>query len=202
MKHTRTLLALTASLTLSGAAFAQTTPPARIRATIEKIDGNVLTLKPRSGADVMVTLTPDVKVVGVTKAQITDIKSGSFIGSAAIPQPDGTLKALEVTVFPPAMAGTGEGSYAWDQGPTSSMTNGTVGDLVVSAGRIMTVKYNGSGEKKIFVPEDVPIVSLEPVDRSMLTVGAHVIVVPTKGADGKLTASRINVGEHGIVPPM
>jgi hypothetical protein len=202
MMHSRTLLALTTGLTLTaGAAFAQTTPPMRIRATIEKIDGNVLTLKPRSGADVTVTLTPDATVVGVTKAPIGDIKPGSYIGSAAIPEPDGTLKALEVTVFPPAMAGAGEGSYPWDLGANSSMTNGTVGDLVISNGRTMTVKYKGGGEKKIVVPDDVPIVSLEPVTRAMLTVGAHVIVVPTKAADGSMSASRISVGENGLVPP-
>jgi hypothetical protein len=203
MKHTSTLLMVAASLSLAaGATLAQSTPPMRIRATIEKVDGNTLSLKARDGHDVTVTLAPDAKIVGVTTAQVTAIKPGSFIGTAAIPQPDGSLKALEVTVFPPSMNGTGEGSYAWDLGGNSTMTNGTVGDLVVSNGRTMTVKYNNAGVKKIVVPDDVPIVSLEPSDRSLLEVGAHVIVVPTKGADGTLTASRISVGEHGTVPPM
>jgi hypothetical protein len=100
------------------------------------------------------------------------------------------------------MKGTGEGHYGWDMGQNSTMTNGTVGDLVVSNGRTMTVKYSNGGEKKITVPEDVPIVSLEPSDRSLLKPGAHVIVVPTKAADGTLTANRISVGMNGIVPPM
>ncbi len=202
-KHSQ-LLALTVGLSLAGGvAFAQPVPaPMRIRATIEKVDGNVLTLKPRSGPDVMVTLTGDAKVVGVTKTPITEIKSGSYIGSAAVPQPDGALKALEVTVFPPSMSGTGEGSYAWDLGSNSTMTNGTVGDLVVSSGRTMTVKYNNGGEKKIVVPDDVPIVMLEPSDRKLVMVGAHVVVVPTKAADGSMTANRITVGENGTVPPM
>ncbi len=150
----------------------------------------------------MVKLTDDVKVVAVSKADIADIKSGSFIGSATVPAADGTLRALEVTVFPPAMNGTGEGHYAWDLAPNSMMTNGTVGDLVVSDGRTMTVKYSGGGEKKIVVPADVPIVSLMMADRSLLVAGAHVIVAPTKAADGSLSASRINVGANGTVPPM
>ena len=198
----RIALALLAATSLAGSALAQT-PPVRVRATIEAVDGDTLTLKARNGDEMKVALTPDAKVVGVTKADIGAIKSGTFIGCAAIPQPDGTLKALEVTVFPASMNGTGEGSYAWDLGPTSTMTNGTVGDLVVSEGRVMTVSYKGGGEKKIFVPEDVPIVSLEPSnDHTLLKAGAHVLVVPTKAADGTLTASRINVGENGTVPPM
>ena len=135
-------------------------------------------------------------MVGVSNGAIGDIKPGSFIGSAAVPQPDGTLKALEVHVFPPSMNGVGEGSYAWDLTPGSTMTNGTVSDLVAVHGRTMTVKYSGGGEKTITVPEDVP------TDRAPLVAGAHVVLAPVKGADGTLTASRINVGLDGIVPPM
>lgn len=197
-------LALLAGLAVAAPAGHAQTPPTRVRATIEAVDGNTLKLKARDGHELTVALTPDARVVGVAKADLNDIKTGSFIGCAAIPQPDGTLKALEVTVFPPAMKGTGEGSYGWDLTPTSTMTNGTVGSLVVSSGRVMTVSYKGQGEgeKKIFVPEDVPIVSLEIADKSLLVAGAHVLVVPTPGPDGTLTASRINVGEHGTVPPM
>ena len=201
-KLTKTLVLATGLSFTAAASYAQTTPPMRIRATIDKVDGNVLSLKARDGHEVTVTLTGDVKGVGVTKSTVGEIKPGSFIGTAAVPQPDGTLKALEVTVFPPSMKGTGEGNYGWDLGSNSTMTNGTVGDLVVSNGRTMTVNYNGNGEKKITVPDDVPIVSLEPSDRSLIVVGAHVIVVPTKAADGTLTANRISVGEHGTVPPM
>jgi hypothetical protein len=81
------------------------------------------------------------------------------------------------------------------------MTNGTVGDLVVSHGRTLTVKYKG-GEKTVVVPEDVPIVSIEPGTRGLLIPGAHVIVFANKGADGTLTAMRILAGENGLTPPM
>lgn len=207
MMNKRTFLAAATGLVLAAAAAnAQPAPaPTRIRGTIEKIDGSTLTIKPRSGAEVAVKLTDDVKVVGVKKAQMSDIQPGSFIGSAAVPQPDGTSKALQVTVFPPSMKGAGEGSYAWDLGPNTTMTNGTVGDLVTTNGRTMTVKYNGqgSGEKKIIVPDDVPVVMLNPdATKALLTVGAHIIVVPTKAADGTLSANRISVGENGTVPPM
>ena len=190
-------LALTA-----GVAIAQPAPATRIRGTIEKVDGSTITVKPRSGADVVVKLTDNVSVTGVARAQLADVKPGSYIGSAAATQPDGTLKALEVTVFPPAMAGAGEGHFPWDMGSNSTMTNGTVGDLVTTSGRTMTVKYKGE-EKKIVIPDDVPIVVLHPgAPKSLIAVGAKVIVQPTKAADGTMTAARINVGEDGITPPM
>jgi Domain of unknown function (DUF5666) len=193
--------ALVLGLGLSGgSAFAQTAaPPMRLRGTIEAFTGNDLKMKTRNGQDVTVTLTNSTTIAGVFKANLADIKPGSFIGSAAAPQPDGTLKALEVTVFPPGMHG-GEGSYAWDLTPTSTMTNGTVGNLVISKGRTMTVTYP-NGEKKLFVPTDVPIVSFEPADKSKLIPGAHVIVTATKAADGTLTPVRVQVGENGTIPP-
>jgi hypothetical protein len=174
--------------------------PARVRATITAVDGDSLSLTARNGDKLVVVLTPDVKIGAVATTTPADIKPGSFIGCAAIPLPDGSLKALEVTVFPPALNGTGEGHYAWDLTPASTMTNGFVGGLVVAENRVMTVTYKG-GEKKIVVPDDVPIVMVEPGDRAMLTPGAHVLVVPTKAADGTLSANRITVGKNGIVPP-
>ncbi|MFC0406827.1 hypothetical protein [Roseomonas elaeocarpi] len=200
------LTALAGVSLLGGVAVAQPAPaPTRIRGTIDRIDGDILSIKPRSGPDVSVRLNADARIVGVKKAELSDVQSGSYIGTATVPQPDGTARALEVTVFPPNLKGLGEGSYAYDLGGNSTMTNGTIGDLVVSSGRVMTVHYNGrgTGEKKIFVPEDVPIVLLDPTaTRALLTVGAHVTVTPVKAADGSLTAGSIAVGENGLTPPM
>ena len=182
---------------IGSSAFAQT--PARMRGTIEKIAGDELVMKTRAGESLTIKLTATTPVSGVFNAKIEDIKPGSFIGCAAVPQPDGGLKALEVTVFPPGMHG-GEGHYAWDLSPTSTMTNGTVGDLKIANGRMMTVKYP-DGEKTIYVPTDVPIVTFEIADRSKLVPGAHVVVTETKAADGSMTANRISVGENGVIPP-
>lgn len=197
------LMAATLALPLlATAALAQTAPATRIRGTIEAVDGHVLTVKSRTGETATVRLADDAKVVGVQSAKMSDIKPGLFIGTASIPGPDETQQATEVTLFPASMNGTGEGSYAWDLGPASTMTNGTVGDIVQANGRAMTVKYNGK-ERKITVPDDVPVVLLNPAaDMSLVKPGAAVVVVPTKAADGTLSASRITVGEDGTVPPM
>ncbi len=203
----RLLLGLLGSLSLAGGAVnAQpaATPapgPARLRGTIDAVSPDGLDMTVRGGVKMHIVLPATFRVVSVMKAKIEDIQPGSYIGSAAAPQPDGTLKALEVTVFPPTMKGAGLGSYAWDLGPNSSMTNGSVGKLEGTNGHTMVVDY-GSGEKHILIPEDVPIVSLELSDRNIVVPGAHVIVNGTRAADGTVTAGGINVGKDGLVPPM
>jgi hypothetical protein len=187
---------------LAGAAAQTPAPtPTRLRATIDSVTDTTLTVTPRNGSATTIQVPPNVRIAGITVANIGDIKPGSYIGTAAAPQPDGTQKALEVHVFPPSMVGSGEGFRPWDSAPNSTMTNGTVGDLVGTHGRTLTVKYKG-GEKTVIVPDDVPIVSIEPGTRSLLTPGAHVIVFASKGADGALTALSISVGENGLTPPM
>ena len=197
-------LAVLASLTFAaGAASAQTPAPgpARIRGTVDAVTTDGLDLTTRAGAKMHIVLPATFRVVSVIKSKIGDVQSGSYIGSAAAPQPDGTLRALEVTVFPPSMKGAGLGSYAWDLGPSSSMTNGSVGKLEGTNGHTMVVDY-GSGEKTIVIPDDVPIVSLELADRNVIVPGAHVIVNGTRAADGTVTAGGVNVGKDGVVPPM
>jgi uncharacterized protein Veg len=194
------LVALAVGVSLSGAAFAQTTP-ARLRGKIDAVSGDTIQLTLRNGTKTSAKLPADVRVTWLTESQPSEIKEGSYVGTAAVPQPDGTLKALEVQVFPPSMRGVGEGTRDWDLGAGSSMTNGTVGSLVASSGRTITITYKG-GEKKVLVPNDVPIVTYEPTDRAALTPGANVIINGARAADGTVTAGSVSVGKNGLVPPM
>lgn len=177
---------------------AHAAPPQRTRGSIAAIDPTTITVTSRSGATVVYAITGDTLVAGERTVSVSQIQPGSYIGSAAVPAGGGKLRALEVTVFPPAMKGVGEGHYAWDLAPHSSMTNGTVGNLTASNGNTMTVTYQG-GEKTIIVPADVPIVTIDPGALADLKPGLKVIVFPAKG-DPK-TASRIVYGENGITPP-
>jgi len=198
MRKTITALVLGVALA-SSAALAAT--PQRVRGTIESVSGDTLTVATRSGQKTEVKLDPDLKVASAAQSSFSDIKPDSYIGTAAAPQPDGTLKALEVTVFDPRMRGTGDGHYPWDLGANTTMTNGAVGALTGTNGRTMDVKYQG-GEKQITVPEDVPIVLLTPADRSIVKPGARTVVFAEQGADGNLVAKRMIVGVNGTVPPM
>jgi hypothetical protein len=172
----------------------------RLRGTIEKVDGNTLLIKASSG-EVVLTLADNALVVGVVKAGIEDIKEGSYIGSGALPQPDGTQKAVEVHIFAESQRGTGDGHRTnWDGASGGTMTNGAVGQTVSSVdGPVITVKYK-DGEKKVIVGPDVPIVRYEVGDRSELKPGAAIsVAAATKKPDGTFTAGRINVG-RGAVP--
>lgn len=194
---------LAASLAVIAPSHAADAPTQRIgvRGAITSLDGDSLKIHTNRGEDLTVKLLKDTAVRGVTLAKIADIKPGSYIGSAAVPQADGTLKALEVHVFPPELAGTGDGHRPFDLTADSTMTNGSVGDLVTSNGRSITVNYKG-GQKTIVIPDDVPVVNLVPADRSLLKPGVKVVLFAQKAADGTLTAQGISAGENGVTPPM
>src|SRR5947199_4436829 len=123
-------------------AIAQQSPsPSRVRGTIEGVEGDVLAVKSRSGEDVKLHMTGDIRVVGITKIALSDIKVGSFIGTTTVPGPEGSQNAVEVHVFPEDMRGTGEGSRPYDLRPNSTMTNATVQQTVAgNDGNTLTIK--------------------------------------------------------------
>ena len=177
-------------------------PPVRIRGTVEKLEGQNLTIKDRNGQSLSVKLADNFVTVGIFKGGVTDIASGKFIGTTTVGERDGALVAHEVHIFPENMRGTGEGHYDWDLKPDSKMTNANVANIVNMANdHVMTVQYKG-GEKKILVTKDTVVVTYAPVDKSELKPGARVFVVSQKQADGSLSAARVNVGMKGQAPPM
>ncbi len=175
----------------------------RVRGSIENVDGDVLTVKTREGQDVKIKLPDNARVLGIEKASIDDIKQGSYIGVSAMPQTDGSQKALHVHIFLDAMRGVAEGFGPWDVRPNSTMTNATVDNMVTGTdGRTITVKYKG-GEKKIIVPPEAPIVKYVPGNKGELKPGAKIfIVAAVKQPDGTLEAPNVSVGLNGLTPPM
>jgi hypothetical protein len=193
---------LPAAMSAAALAQAPANPPVRIRGTLEKLDGQNLTVKARNGQSMNVKLADNFVVIGITKASVSDIGSGKFIGTTTVGERDGALVAEEVHIFPENMRGTGEGHYDWDLKPNSKMTNANVAEVVNMANdRVMTVKYKG-GEKKILVTPHTVVVSYAPVGLGELKPGAPIFVVSQRQPDGTLTAARVNVGLNGQVPPM
>jgi uncharacterized protein Veg len=193
---------LVGSLLIS-AASAQQPQPVRIRGAIETVDGQVLTIKDRDGNERKVKMTDNVTVTGITKAALSDVKQGDYIGVTGMPQADGTQKAIAIHIFPEAMRGTGEGSRPWDLRPNSSMTNATVDQKVQSTdGQTITVKYK-DGEKKVTITPDTPIVTFVPGNKAELKPGAKIIIMgANKKDDGTYETARVNVGLDGVTPPM
>jgi hypothetical protein len=190
---------LAASCAVSQAQQAQTV---RLKGTIEKVDGSTLTLKTADG-DHKLTLAGNATIVAVIKASMADIKENTFLGSAAMPQPDGTQKALEVHIFPESMRGTGEGHRPYAPVKGGTMTNGAAsgGSVTGVDGASIKVKYK-DGEKTIVVPANTPIVRYEIGSSADLKAGAQfAVLAATKKPDGSFEAARINVARDGLSLP-
>src|SRR5438128_6753872 len=208
------------SASLFAAAACAQSPGQRIPGDVVALDRQNLKLTTNSGEVLTVKLGSNYSVSARSRADPGSIATVAFVGTTAVPMPDGTLTALEVHVFPESMRGTGEGHRPVDVMPGSTMTNATVAAVqpagkgaptstmsnatVASAvpadeGRKMILKYQG-GEKSVVVRKETPIVMVEPGDRSLLVPGAHVVLTATRQADGTLTADRVTVGKDGLVP--
>ena len=199
----RPLLAVAMVAASSFYAIAQQPPsPTRVRGTIETVEGDMIAVKSRSGEDFKLRMAGDMRLVGIAKISLSDIKLGSFIGTTTVPGPDGGNNAVEVHVFPEVMRGTGEGSRPFDLRPNSTMTNATVAESVTgNDGHTLLIKYK-DGEKKVLVTPDTAIVTYVHADKAELKAGAKVIAFFKKLPDGSFEANRISVGLNGLTPPM
>lgn len=199
---TRRMLGASAFAALFAASFAataQTPQMVRIRATIESVSGSLINAKARDGADMKVQLAPNAPVNQVVKASLSDIKQGDYIAITAMPQPDGTQKAVAILIFPEALRGLGEGHRPWDLSPGSTMTNATVASQVNSVnGQTLTVTYKG-GEQKVSVPADAVIVKYRKASATALKAGQKIFVPGAKRLpDGTLQAPNVAFGDYGV----
>jgi len=198
----KALVSAVVLVTAAGLAAAQApaSPVVRIRGAIQAVGDAGITVKARSGEVVVLALSDKLTVSEVMPIELGDIKPGSYIGTAAVPQADGTLRSLGVTVFPESARGVGDGHRPFDLGPESTMTNGAVADLVAAPeGRKLLLKYK-DGEKTVLVPPGTQVVTFKPGDRSLLVVGANVSLTAQE-INGKPTALRITAGRNGFAAP-
>lgn len=173
----------------------------RVTGVVESFDGRVLAIRSDKLSEVKVSLAANATVFGVAEAKLADVKPGSYIGVGAMPQPDGSQRAIQVTILAESQRGLSEGHRPWDVRPNSTMTNGTVDQTVASVdGQVVMVRYK-DGEKKIVVPPDAIIRAYVVGDKSELKPGARITIVRArKKSDGALEADRVNVGRGEVVP--
>lgn len=205
---------------LVGAAFAQAQQSSpRLSGDVVALNGSTLQVKSSAGQTESVTLGSKLRVIAISPSNLSAIKQNDYVATTSVPQPDGTLNAVEIRIFPESMRGTGEGHRPMDNKPGDTMTNATVtnignapkaGDTTTNAtvasvtnankSMKMTVKYKG-GEKEVLISDKTPIYRMEDGDRSLLVPGAHVVLNTTKQGDGTMISERLTVGKNGIVPP-
>ena len=199
------LFVFNTGLVQSASAQAPQGKPLTIRGKIAAVEKDALKVTTSAG-DVLVKIADDIRIGGVEAAKLGDIGPGNYVGATSVKQADGTLKALEVHIFPETSRGTGEGHRPWDLQPGSTMTNANVEKVEQVAvanvqGQLLTLKYK-DGEQKILVPPGTPIVKNVAADRSLLKSGTGVYIPAVRAEDGTITATRITVGVGGIMPPM
>lgn len=221
MHRITTIVALASLACVCASASAQT-PTQRLRGQVGSVNGNELTLTSDSGQRVAVKLPDQVSITTRAPSHAGAISEGAFIGTTAIPQPDGTLSAVEVHVFPESMRGLGEGHRPMDRQAGSTMTNATVTSITPASKsstrstmtnatvtkvapargtRRVTLKYK-EGEQTVVIPDSVPVTMMGLADKSALVPGAHVAITASKQVDGELMAERITVGKDGYIPPL
>ena len=199
--NTRHALLLTLALSCAAQLPAAEERPTFLRGTVSAIDNDSVTLKLASGELRKLKLAPDCRVSVLKAIDVSKIKPGSFIGSAEMPQKNGSGRSLEVHVFPPGVK-AGEGHYAWDLKPGSMMTNGTVGKVTAkSRGLQLQVAYP-DGERRLVVPRGTPIVEITPGEPAMIKPGVAVFALTFKTPDGGAVVSGLSIGENGATPPM
>jgi hypothetical protein len=175
--------------------------PTRIRGTVDKLDGQTLSVKQRDDQIATVTLAPDAVIQTLVKRNLADIKPGDFVASTGIKGKDGKIHAIEVRIFPKATPDGGR-QFAWDLSPDSVMTNATVGTVTQAPeGEVLHVTFKG-GESEYSIGPDVPVLATAPGDMSLLKPGIAVFVIAQKQPDGSLTSSRLYVEKDGIKPQM
>ena len=175
----------------------------RVRGTIEKVDGDVVTVKSRDNTELKLKLKDNAAVRGVVKASLADVKAGNNVAITSRPRPDGTLQAVELRIFPPGPFNSFHGD--WDLMPNSFMTNGALQTSVAGVdGPMLTVDYKAGDkteQKKILITPQTIIATTVAASKADLKPGLHVFVAGApKLPDGSLDVAAIQV-EKEIPPP-
>lgn len=200
----RIFASVAALAVLAASAAAQQPKTQVVKGKIASVDGSVVTVDQAKGGAAKVKLTDKALIMTVGRATLDELRVGAFVGVGAMPQPDGSQKAIRVMIFPEVQRGTGEGHYPWTTPgsvPNSTMTNATVDTTVAGVdGRILTVKYKG-GTQKIIIGKDAVILSNIPGTMADLKPGVAITIPAAEvTGDGSLQTSRVNIGRGDYIP--
>jgi hypothetical protein len=187
--------AVLVAVLFSAPAFAQ----AHIRGTLTDVKDGTIGVQNTKGETVSIKLASDAGLFLVTKADMSAVKSGKFVGITSFEE-NGKRVAREVHVFDDSLRGLAEGHYPWDlEAKPNMMTNANISKIdEVGADRVVKVDYKG-GEQTITIPTNATVVSFVKAPADQLVVGRKVFVVMKKDV---AEAAAVVIGAEGVKPPM
>src|SRR5437762_13565355 len=119
-------------------------PGERLSGEVMNLDGGKLTIKTAAGQPLIVVLADNARVTIRAQGDASQLTQGLYVGATAAPQPDGTLLASQISVFPESMRGTNEGHRPMANLPGSTMTNATVQQVANSVTNASVTGVSGT----------------------------------------------------------
>lgn len=176
--------------------------PVPLRGEVESFAPGMLRIAARTGEVVELAVPEALEIVSMIPRAPADIAVGDAVSTTAVPDGNGGLTALQVSILPAAMAGQNEGQRPWDAAPDSVMTNATIsGVTTINDGGQITLNY-GDENVTMTIPDDAPVISFGPGDAALLAPGADVFIIAMQAEDGTLSTNRVIAESNGIKPPM
>ena len=169
---------------LSAPAFAQ----AHIRGTLTAAKDGTISVQTAKGGTESIKLANDAGLFPVTKADMSAVQSGKFVGITSVEQ-GGKRVAREVHVFDDSLRGLAEGHYPWDlESEPNMMTNANIAKVEeVGTDRVLRLNYSG-GEQTITIPTSAAVVAFDKAPADQLAAGRKVFV-PRRPRTGRMAAS-------------
>ncbi|MEO6781477.1 MAG: hypothetical protein ABI407_09785 [Bradyrhizobium sp.] len=180
---------------LSAPALAQ----AHIRGTLTDAKDGTISVQTAKGETKSIKLANDTGLFLVTKADMSAIQSGKFVGVTSFEQ-EGKRVAREVHVFDDSLRGLAEGHYPWDlDSKPNMMTNANIAKVdEIGTDRVLKLNYKG-GEQTITIPTSATVVAFNKAPADQLATGRMVFVIMKKDSS---EAAAVVIGAEGVKPPM
>jgi hypothetical protein len=188
------LAVLLLSVTLPAPLTAAPAPLVTAEGVVSAADAATVTMTARTGTTTRVAINAETRIIRRQPTKLTDIKPREFIGVAARREPDGSLTAVAINIFPPEFKGRmREGQFPMETG--NLMTNATVFQNVRRIdGRTLYLQFP-EGTAVIQVPPSAEITRLTQLRVSDLRPGMKVIVRGTGTIETGMTATTITIDE-------
>jgi hypothetical protein len=174
----------------------QTASELRIGGTVEKLDGNLVTLSLSQGISLVVRLDSEPRVNSVAKGSGSDLKAGFQVSIQAKSGQSGDLIATQIVLFAP-----GSNRPEAESGPDNAQLVATINKTDASPGGPVLTIADKDRDRKTTIGPDTAIWIARAARITDIKVGSAVTMTAVKREDGLLQVLRANFGPAGAGNP-